>query len=137
MVRRLLIVAAVLALTATTVVSTGAASLSDPFTGVWIGREEPPPNGDGSTDFMVIGSPGRGGNRTWLYYETWATFCGGGPLSASGVGRSEGAVLTVTVTRFRCSNGSPGAFPAPFELTMEAMADGHIDWGGVVFTRVW
>lgn len=135
MIRRLLVLAAAFAVAATLVVTAGATRATDPFAGVWVGQEAPPPTGGGSTDYMAIGRPGPNGARAWLYYETWATFCGGDALAAAGKGRSEGDLLTVTVTWVRCANGSPGAFPAPFEIAMTATGDGRIDWGGVIFVR--
>ena len=114
-----------------------AAAPADPFVGAWVGVESPV--GDGSTDYMLIGAPGPNGKRTYLAYETGATFCGGSPLSplfTAGVGHSVGSVLTVTITTAYCFNGSPGAFPLPVDVTMTATSDGHIDAGGVIFSRI-
>lgn len=135
MIKRLFVLVIAVGLMAATM-TVGAYASGDPFAGLWVGQEEQPPNGDGSTDYMAIGRPGPNGARTWLYYETWATFCGGGPLAAAGKGYADGNVLTVTVKWLRCENGSPGAFPPPFDLTMSATGDGHIDWGGVIFSRI-
>jgi hypothetical protein len=57
-------------------------------------------------------------------------------MAAAGKGRSEGQVFTVTVTWLRCANGSPGAIPTPSDLTFVATADGHLDFGGVIFSRI-
>jgi hypothetical protein len=122
---------------ATVLVSAGAASVNDLFAGLWIGHEPAPPAGDGSTDYMMIGRPGPGGARMWLYYETNASgYCaGGGPLAAAGKGRSEDNVLAVTITWTRCANGSPGAIATPFDVTVTAAGDG-LDFFGVPFTRL-
>ena len=137
MTRRFLVLGAALAVVATVLVSTGAASAHDPFAGVWISPEGQSPDGDGSTNITAIGLPGQNGARSWVWYETFATFCGGGPMAAAGKGRSEGQVLTVTVTWLRCANGSPGSTPTPFDLTFDATTDGHLDLGGLIFTRFW
>ena len=55
---------------------------------------------------------------------------------ASGTATSVGDTLTVTFTSATCANGQPGAFPPPFQVTMTATGHGHIDWGGVIFSRV-
>jgi hypothetical protein len=109
----------------------------DAFTGRWVGVEIP--IGDGSTDYFVFSGPNADGVRTFRYYETNASgYCGsggGGPLSASGTATSVGGTLTATFTSATCANGQPGAFPTPFQVTMDATGDGHIDWGGVIFSR--
>ena len=109
----------------------------DPFTGVWVGVEVPV--GDGSTDVMSISGANANGVRHFNYYETNASgYCGpggGGPLTASGTATSAGDTLTVTFTSAKCANGQPGAFPPPFQATMTATGDGHIDWGGIIFSR--
>jgi hypothetical protein len=109
----------------------------DSFTGRWVGIEIPV--GDGSTDSMVISGPADNGTRTWLYYETNASgYCspgGGGPLTAAGTAYAVGDTLTVTITFAQCANGLPGAFPPPFEQTMTATGDGHLDWGGIILSR--
>jgi hypothetical protein len=113
------------------------AASQDPFAGAWVGVESPV--GDGSTDYMFIGAPGTNGKRTYLAYETGATFCGGSPLSplfSAGFGYSTGSVLTVTIASAHCFNGSPGAFSLPVDVTMTATSDGHIDAGGVIFSRI-
>jgi hypothetical protein len=80
---------------------------------------------------MAIGGPNSDGSRTWRYYETNASgYCGpggGGPLSAAGTARAVGATLT---------NGQPGAFPPPFQITMTSLGNGTIDWNGVIFNRL-
>ena len=122
---------------ATLAVTGGAAADRGPFTGAWVGVESP--IGDGSTDYMVIGAPGQDGRRQYRAWETGATFCGGSPLSAlssAGFGYSTGDVLTVTITTAHCANGSPGVFPLPVDVTMSATSDGHIDAGGVIFSRI-
>ena len=135
--RMLVFVVATCAVAAVLASGAGATGSSDPFAGIWVAQEGPPPNGDGSTDFIAIGRPGRNGTRTFLYAETSATFCGGGPFAAAGTGHSEGNLLTLTNTGFRCANGSPGAFPAPFNIVVTATGDGRIDWGGgLIFSRV-
>ena len=111
-----------------------AAAPADPFVGAWVGVESPV--GDGSTDYMVLGAPGAKGVRSYHAWETWATFCGGGPLASSGTAVSAGNVLTVTITSAACANGSPGAFPLPVVVTMTTTGDGHIDAGGVIFSRI-
>jgi hypothetical protein len=111
-----------------------AAAPADPFVGAWVGVESPV--GDGSTDYMVLGAPGAHGVRSYHAWETWATFCGGGPLASSGTAVSAGNVLTVTIAFAACANGSPGAFPLPVVVTMTATGDGHIDAGGVIFSRI-
>jgi hypothetical protein len=126
------------AVTAATVVLLAAAPAGaagrDPFTGHWVGVEIP--IGDGSTDYMTIGGPNASGVRTWVYWETGASYCSdGGPLSASGTGQVVGGTLTVTVTFTKCANGLPGAFPPPFDISMFATGDGQINWGGVIFNR--
>ena len=136
MIKRWLVLAAVTAVAAALVAGAGATAGRDQFAGAWVGQEASPPSGDGSTNFMVIGRQSRNRSRTWLWYETYATFCGGGPLAAAGKGRSDGQVLTVTVTRLRCANGSPGAIPTPFDLTFVATTDGHLDFGGLIFSRI-
>lgn len=138
MLRRLLVHGAALAMVATVLVSSGAASVNDPFAGLWLGHEPAPPAGDGSTDVMAIGRPGSTGLRTWAYYETNASgYCaGGGPLAAAGKGRSEGSVLVVTVTWTLCTNGSAGAIATPFDVTVTATGD-DLDFFGVSFTRLW
>lgn len=136
MIKRLLVLAAVGLMAA--ILAVGAGAVGDPFAGAWIGHDPAPPAGDGSTNYMAIGRPATDGSRKWLYYETDASgFCAGGPLAAVGTGRSVGAVLTVTVTRTRCANGSPGGIPRPFDITFVATQDGRLDGGGgVFFTRV-
>jgi hypothetical protein len=114
-------------------VGAGASVGKDTFAGVWIGVET---TGDGSTDTMAISGPRSNGSRTFLYYETDASYCGGGPLAAAGTAHADGDLLTVTITFTRCLNGSAGAFPPPFEITMSATSDGHIDWGGVILSRL-
>ena len=137
MIKRLLVLAAVIAVAAALVAGAGATAGRDPFVGAWVGQEASPPSGDGSTNFMVVGRQSRNRSRTWLWYETFATFCGGDvELAAAGKGRSEGQVFTVTVTRLRCANGSPGAIPTPFDLTFVATPDGHLDFGGLIFSRI-
>ena len=134
---RFTLVVAAFAAAAALTVSGGAAATRDPFAGVWVGAEFPV--GDGSTDYMLIGRPGADGRRTYVAYETGATFCGGSPLSplaSAGFGYATGDVLTVTITTAYCFNGSPGAFPLPVDATMTATADGHIDGGGVIFSRI-
>jgi hypothetical protein len=84
---------------------------------------------------MTIGGPNANGVRTWVYWETGASYCGGGPLSASGTATAVGGELTVTVTFTKCANGSPGAFPPPFDTTMDLTSNGNIDWVGVIFSR--
>jgi hypothetical protein len=137
MIRRMFIIAATCAVAAALAAGVGATGFSDPFAGVWVGQEAAPPTGDGSTDYMAIGRPSSNGTRTFLYAETWATFCGGGPFFASGTGISESKVLNATITAFRCANGSPGAIPPPLQISMTATGDGRIDWGGgLLFSRV-
>jgi hypothetical protein len=134
-VRRVLLLTA--ALTAAAALAGGAGSNvgRDTFAGVWVGVEAPV--GDGSTDVMAISGPGSDGSRKWLYYETNASgYCGGGPLTAEGTAQAAGSVLTVTVALTHCLNGSSGSFPPPFGITMAATGDGHIDWSGVIFSRV-
>jgi hypothetical protein len=41
----------------------------------------------------------------------------------------------VTVTVAKCANGLPGALPTPFDISMTATGDGHMNWGGVIFSR--
>jgi len=135
----MLLVFAVAASAAVAAVFAGssAAGPADPFVGAWVGVESPV--GDGSTDYMLLGAPGPNGRRTYLAYETGATFCGGSPLSplfSAGFGYSTGSVLTVTITTAHCVNGSPGAFPLPVDVTMTATSDGHLDAGGVIFSRI-
>jgi hypothetical protein len=133
----LLALTAALAAVVSVALVAGAPAIADPFAGVWVGYEAQPPVGDGSTDYMAIGLPGTTGKRAWLYYETNASgYCGGGPLAAAGKGRSQGDLLTVTVTSTRCANGAAGAFPPPFDLEMTASQDGSIDWGGLIFERI-
>jgi hypothetical protein len=109
----------------------------DAFTGHWVGIEIPV--GDGSTDYMVISGPNANEKRTWEYWETNASgYCspgGGGPLSAAGTGYVVGDTLTVTITSAKCANGLPGAIPLPFDISMFATGGGHINWGGVIFSR--
>jgi len=134
---RATVVIAALAAAAALAVSGDAAPSRDPFAGAWVGVEVP--IGDGSTDYMLIGRPAVDGRRTYLAYETGASFCGGSPLSAlasAGLGYVTGNVLTVTITNAYCFNGSPGAFPLPVDVTMAATPDGHIDAGGVIFSRI-
>jgi hypothetical protein len=128
------VLAVMVAAAAAASVGLGAVSARDPFVGAWVGVEVPV--GDGSTDYMQIGAPGAGGTRSFHSWETWATFCGGGPLRTSGTAHSAGDVLTVTITSFKCANGSPGASPPPIVITMVATGDGHIDSGGVIFSRI-
>jgi hypothetical protein len=125
---------AVCAAVAAVFAGSGAAALADPFVGAWVGVEAPV--GDGSTDYMVFGAPGANGVRSYHAWETWATFCGGGSLKTSGTAVSAGDLLTVTITSVACANGSPGAFPPPIVVTMTATGDGHIDAGGVIFSRI-
>lgn len=133
--RRLLFVAAALITAATLAGGAGATVGRDAFAGVWIGVEIPV--GDGSTDVMSISGPSSDGSRKWLYYETNASgYCNGGPLSAEGTAHAVGNLLTVTVTFTHCFNGSPGAFPPPFDLIMTATGDGRIDSSGVIFSRL-
>jgi hypothetical protein len=106
----------------------------DAFTGVWVGVEIPV--GDGSTDVMNISAPEADGTRTYRGWETFATYCGGGPLTTSGTARAAGATLTVTITFVQCANGSPGTVPPPIVFTMTATGGGHINSGGVIFSRV-
>ncbi|HEV8103169.1 MAG TPA: hypothetical protein VGP69_05480 [Gaiellaceae bacterium] len=106
----------------------------DAFSGVWVGVEIPV--GDGSTDLMNISAPQADGTRTYRAWETFATYCGGGPLTSSGTAQSTGNTLTVTITFVQCANGSPGAFPPPIQTTMTATANGQINSGGVIFSRV-
>jgi hypothetical protein len=133
-----LTVAMIAAAAVSVALAPASASTRDAFTGRWVGVEVPGV-GDGSTDFMVISGPNADGSRTWAYYETNASgYCspgGGGPLSASGTGHVVGDTLTVTVTFTECANGLPGAFSPPFELTMIATGDGHLDWGGIILSR--
>ena len=88
---------------------------------------------------MAISGPEADGSRNWVYYENNASgICspgGGGPFSASGTGHVVGDTLTVTVTFTKCWNGLPGAFGPPFDISMSATGDGHIDWSGVIFSR--
>jgi len=118
---------------AATLTATASAAGRDTFAGIWVAVESPV--GDGSTDVMAIGRPRADGSRTWLYYETYATFCGGGPLTAAGTALADGDVLTVTVTFTRCANGSAGAVLPPFTIVFTAVGDG-LDFGGLVFTRL-
>jgi hypothetical protein len=126
---------AVLAATVVLVLATPAGAVGrDAFTGRWVGVEIP--IGDGSTDYMTIGGPDASGVRTWVYWETGASYCSdGGPLSASGTAQVVDGTLTVTVTFTKCANGLPGAFPPPFDISMFTTGDGHINWGGVIFSR--
>lgn len=134
-VRRLLLLAAALIAAGALAGGTGATVGKDTFAGVWVGVEIPV--GDGSTDVMAISGPSSDGSRKWLYYETNASgYCNGGPLSAEGTADAVGNVLTVTVMFTYCFNGSPGAFPPPFNITMTATGDGHINWNDVIFSRV-
>ena len=128
---------AVVAMLAPAAVSVGPAAAQasgDAFTGVWVGVEIPV--GDGSTDIMNISAPKADGTRTFRYWETYASYCGGGPLTANGTAVSAGSTLTVTFAFTLCANGSPGAFPPPFDVVMSATADGRINSGGVFFSRV-
>jgi len=134
---RKIVLAATCAAVAAVFAAPSAAAPADPFVGAWVGVESPV--GDGSTDYMVLGAPGPNGRRTYLAYETGASFCGGSPLSplfSAGFGYSSGNLLTVTITTAHCFNGSPGAFPLPVDVTMTATSDGHIDAGGVIFSRI-
>jgi hypothetical protein len=130
------LVSAIIALVLVLPAAAGAAG-QDEFTGVWVGVEIPV--GDGSTDYMAISGPRADGSRTWRYWETNASgYCspgGGGPLSAAGTASAVGDTLSVTVTFAHCANGLPGAFPTPFSITMTAIGDGQINWGGVIFVR--
>ena len=129
-----LVLLAACAAAAAVFAGSSVAAPADPFVGAWVGVESPV--GDGSTDYMVLGVPGAAGVRRYRAWETWATFCGGGPLASSGTAVSAGNVLTVTITSAACANGSPGAFPLPVVVTMTAIVDGHIDAGGVIFSRI-
>jgi hypothetical protein len=133
----LLAAATIAAATALASAAPAGAAGRDAFTGRWVGVEIP--IGDGSTDYFVFGGPNANGVRTVRYYETNASgYCGpggGGPLSASGTATSAGDTLTVTFTSATCANGEPGAFPPPFDTTMTATGNGHVDWGGVIFSR--
>lgn len=138
MLRRKWLSTALAAVVALLVVAAPAGAAGrDAFTGRWVGVEIP--IGDGSTDYMVISGPNADGTRTFEYWETNASgYCspgGGGPLSAGGTAVSVGDTLTVTFTSTRCANGSPGAFPPPFDVVMSATGDGHLDWGGLTFSR--
>ena len=135
---RITVVIATLAAALTLAAGGGASAPLDQFAGAWRGVEFPV--GDGSTDYMLIGKPGADGRRYYIAYETGASFCGGSPLSplaSAGFAYSAGNQLTVTITTAYCFNGSPGAFPLPVDATMTATADGHIDAGGVIFSRLW
>ena len=129
-----LVLLAACAAAAAVFAGSSVAAPADAFVGAWVGVESPV--GDGSTDYMVLGAPGAKGVRPYRAWETWATFCGGGPLASSGTAVSAGDVLTVTITSAACANGSPGAFPLPVVVTMTATGDGHIDAGGVIFSRI-
>jgi hypothetical protein len=130
----LLAMAAVAATALLVSASPAGAAGRDAFTGQWTGVEVP--IGDGSTDYMVISGPNASGLRTWVYWETGASYCSdGGPLSASGTGQVVDGTLTVTVTFTKCANGLAGAFPPPFDISMFTTGDGHINWGGVIFSR--
>jgi len=136
--KQLLLFAATCISALTLAASVGATTTRDSFAGVWVGVEIP--IGDGSTDIMAIGGPNSDGSRTWRYYETNASgYCGpggGGPLSAAGTTRAVGATLTITVISAQCTNGQPGAFPPPFQITMTSLGNGTIDWNGVIFNRL-
>jgi len=136
-VKRLIALAAALTAVASLVSGAGATVGKDTFAGRWVGIEAPV--GDGSTDIMTISGPNSIGARNWVYYETNASgYCSpgdGGPLTAAGTAYAVGDTLTVTVTFTKCANGLPGAFPPPFDLNMTATGDGHINWGGVIFSR--
>lgn len=135
--KRLIVLAAALIAAASLANAAEATAGRDTFAGRWVGIEVPV--GDGSTDIMTISGPNATGSRTWVYYETNASgYCspgGGGPLRAAGTAYAVGDTLTVTVTSTQCANGLPGTFPPPFELTMTATGDGHINWGGVILSR--
>jgi len=126
---------ALIAATAVVVAAAPAGAAGrDPFTGHWVGVEVP--IGDGSTDYMTISGPNASGTRTWVYWETGASYCSdGGPLSASGTGTAVGGELTLTVTFTKCANGLPGAFPPPFVTTMDLTGNGQLDWVGITFDR--
>jgi hypothetical protein len=135
MLRMTLFTAALIALAAVLVSAAPAGAVGqDAFTGVWVGVEIPV--GDGSTDVMNISAPEADGTRTYRAWETFATYCAGGPLTSSGTAQSTGNTLTVTITFVQCANGSPGAFPPPIQATMTATASGQINSGGVIFSRV-
>jgi hypothetical protein len=127
-------IAAILATALLAAAPPASASRTDAFTGVWVGVEIPV--GDGSTDVMNISAPRADGTRTYRGWETFATYCGGGPLTTSGTAQAVGDSLTVTITFVQCANGSPGAFPPPIEITMTATGDGHVNSAGVIFSRV-
>jgi len=135
--RSLAVLCAIAATTAMTVLASAApagAAGQDPFAGHWVGVEVP--IGDGSTDYMTISGPNASGTRTWVYWETGASYCSdGGPLRASGTGTAVGGELTVTVTFTKCANGLPGAFPPPFVTTMDLTGNGQLDWVGITFNR--
>ena len=131
---RLILLGAALATVAAVFVGAGAAAPKDSFTGAWIGVEDP--IGDGSTDYMFFSAPGKDGVRNYHAWEDWATFCGGGPLSSSGTAHSVGNTIDITITSARCANGSPGAFPLPVTVSAFATGDGHINAGGVIFSRI-
>jgi hypothetical protein len=133
-VSRMMILLAACAAVAAVFAASSTAAPADPFVGAWAGVESPV--GDGSTDYMVFGAPGADGVRAYHAWETWATFCGGGPLRTSGTAVSTGSLLAVTITSVACANGSTGAFPPPIVVTMTATGDGHIDAGGVIFSRI-
>jgi len=140
MLRRALAVGAVVALAAVIAVGGGFAANRDGFTGLWVGQELAPPNGDGSTDFMAIGLPTKDGTQSWLYYETNASgYCaagGGGPLTAFGSGTASGTVLTVTVRTAVCANGAPGSFPTPFDLPVTSVDADHVEFSSVPMSRI-
>lgn len=126
---------AVAAAAAVLVSAAPAAASGGTLTGNWLGVETP--IGDGSLDTMIITRNGRG-RLIWRYRETNASgYCvpGGGPLTAQGTAHVVGHTLNVTVTRAKCANGSPGAFPTPFGISMTATGNGQINWGGVIFSR--
>src|SRR5262245_29682359 len=132
--RRILVLGAALATLAAVFVGAGAAAPADPFVGAWVGVESPV--GDGSTDYFVTGAPGKDGVRAYHGWEDWATFCGGGPLTTWGTSRSVGDTIYTTITSARCANGAPGAFPLPVTVSAFATGDGHINAGGVIFSRI-
>lgn len=116
--------------------SAPAAASGGTLTGTWLGVEIPV--GDGSLNAMTITRNGRG-KLIWRYHETNASgYCsagGGGPLNAQGTARVVGHTLNVTVKVAKCANGLPGAFPTPYFISMTATGDGHINWGGLIFSR--
>ena len=132
--RILLLAAAVCAAAAPLAV---AAPTSGSLAGPWLLDD-----GDGSTSYWIFGGAGASGNRQFVLFDSYATFCEingeagtGSSLVAHGTATEIDGTVTITITSFNCANGAPGAASPPIQISATHTAGGLDFGGGFIATR--